>query len=81
MRERGFSLTEVLVALLLMTSLSLALLKKQWAQNLSKFNNVQLLGGVTMNGEKLYSDAERELEAIEKQLRDEYELPPLGLIG
>jgi hypothetical protein len=34
-----------------------------------------------MNGEKLYSDAERELEAIEKQLRDEYELPPLGLIG
>ena len=58
-----------------------AVIKKQWAQNLSKFNNVQLLGGVTMNGEKLYSDAERELEAIEKQLRDEYELPPLGLIG
>jgi hypothetical protein len=58
-----------------------ATIKKQWAQNLSKFNNVQLLGGVTMNGEKLYSDAERELEAIEKQLRDEYELPPLGLIG
>jgi len=58
-----------------------ASIKKQWAQNMSKFNNVQLLGGVTMNGEKLYSDAERELEAIERQLRDEYELPPLGLIG
>ena len=58
-----------------------ALIKKQWAQNLSKFNNVQLLGGVTMNGEKLYADAERELEIIEKQLRDEYELPPLGFIG
>jgi len=58
-----------------------ASIKKQWGQNLSKFNNVQLLGGVTMNGEKLYSDAERELEVIEKQLRDEYELPPLGLIG
>lgn len=58
-----------------------ASIKKQWAQNLSKFNNVQLLGGVTMNGEKLYADAERELEAIEKQLRDEYEFPPLGLIG
>jgi hypothetical protein len=58
-----------------------ASIKKQWAQNLSKFNNVQLLGGVTMNGEKMYADAERELESIEKQLRDEYELPPLGLIG
>lgn len=58
-----------------------ASIKKQWAQNLSKFNNVQLLGGVTMNGEKLYADAERELEIIEKQLRDEYEFPPLGLIG
>lgn len=58
-----------------------ATIKKQWAQNLSKFNNVQLLGGVTMNGEKLYADAERELEVIERQLRDEYELPPLGLIG
>jgi hypothetical protein len=59
----------------------IASIKKQWGQNLSKFNNVQLLGGVTMNGEKLYSDAERELEVIERQLREEYELPPLGLIG
>lgn len=58
-----------------------ASIKKQWAQNLSKFNNVQLLGGVTMNGDKMYADAEREMESIEKQLRDEYELPPLGLIG
>ncbi len=33
MRERGFSLTEVLVALLLMTSISLALLKQQWQIN------------------------------------------------
>lgn len=58
-----------------------ASIKKQWAQNISKFNNVQLLGGVTMNGDKMYADAERELETIERQLREEYELPPLGLIG
>lgn len=56
-------------------------IKKQWGTNLIKYNGVQLLGGVTMNGEKILSDAERELEIIEKQLRDEYELPPLGLIG
>lgn len=58
-----------------------ASIKKQWGQNLTKFSGVQLPGGITLNGEKLYTDAERELEEIEKQLRDEYELPPLGLIG
>jgi hypothetical protein len=58
-----------------------ATIKMQWGQNMSKFSNVQLLGGVTMNGDKLYADAERELENIERQLRDEYEEPPLGLIG
>jgi hypothetical protein len=56
-------------------------IKKQWGQNLIKFNGVQLPGGITMNGEKIYADAEKELEEIERQLRDEYELPPLGLIG
>ena len=59
----------------------IASIKQQWGINLIKYNGVQLLGGVTMNGERILSDAQRELEAIEKQLRDEYELPPLGLIG
>lgn len=58
-----------------------ASIKKQWGQNLTKFNGVQLPGGITLNGEKLYSDAEKEIEEVERQLRDEYELPPLGLIG
>lgn len=58
-----------------------ASIKKQWGVNLTKFNGVQLPGGITLNGEKIYADAEKELEEIEKQLRDEYELPPLGLIG
>jgi hypothetical protein len=58
-----------------------ASIKLQWGTNLIKYGNVQLPGGITLNGEKIYSDAERELEQIEKQLRDEYELPPLGLIG
>jgi hypothetical protein len=56
-------------------------IKKQWGSNLIKFNGVQLPGGISLNGEKLYADAEKELMEIEKQLRDEYELPPLGLIG
>jgi hypothetical protein len=58
-----------------------ASIKRQWGQNLTKFNGVQLPGGITLNGDKIYADAEKELEEVERQLRDEYELPPLGLIG
>jgi hypothetical protein len=56
-------------------------IKKQWGQNLIKFNGVQLPGGISFNGRQIFDDAVREIEEIEKQLRDEYELPPLGLIG
>ena len=31
-----------------------ALIKKQWGSNLSKFNGVQMLGGVTMNGADIF---------------------------
>ena len=58
-----------------------ASIKRQWGQNLTKFNGVQLPGGITLNGDKIYADAEKELEEVERQLRDEYELPPLGLTG
>ena len=39
-----------------------AMIKKYWGTNLTKFQNVQLPGGVTLNGEKIYSDAVEELE-------------------
>ena len=55
--------------------------KKQWGQNLIKFNGVLLPGGVALNGREIYEDAVRELEIIEDQLRKEYEMPPLDMIG
>lgn len=58
-----------------------ATIKKQWGQNLTKFNNVQLPGGITLNGEKIYNEAIREIEEIEQKLRLEYELPPMDMIG
>jgi len=58
-----------------------ALIKRQWGQNMIKFNNVQLPGGITLNGRQLYDDAEREIEEIEASLKSEYELPPLDMIG
>jgi len=46
-----------------------------------KFDGVQLPGGITLNGRQIYDDAVRELEEIEQKLKDEYELPPMDLIG
>ena len=58
-----------------------ALIKKQWGQNLIKFQGVSLPGGVLLNGRQLYDDAIAEIEQYEKELRDTYEEPPLDLIG
>ena len=58
-----------------------ALMKRQWGQNLIKFNGVKLPGGIELNGRQLYEDGERELEAIRQRMASEYELPPLDLIG
>jgi hypothetical protein len=58
-----------------------ALIKRQWGQNMIKFNGVQLPGGISLNGRQLYEDAVRELEEIEQKLKSEYEMPPLDMIG
>jgi len=58
-----------------------ALMKKQWGQNLTKFEGMQLPGGVTMNGRQLYDDATTELETIQTEMSLRYELPVDHLIG
>lgn len=58
-----------------------ALIKKQWGQNLIKFQGVKLPGGIELNGRQMYEDAERELEDIKQRMTLEYELPPYDFIG
>ena len=58
-----------------------ALMKRQWGQNLIKFQGVKLPGGVELNGRQLYDDAEKDLEIIREQMSNTYELPPLDMIG
>jgi len=58
-----------------------ALVKKQWGQNLIKFQGVKLPGGTELNGRQLYEDGERELEDIKQRMFSEYEMPPLDMIG
>ena len=58
-----------------------ALIKKQWGANLSKFNGVAMLGGVTMNGETIYSQAIEELNKLEEQIQLSFETPIDYMVG
>ena len=48
---------------------------------MSKFEGMQLPGGVTISGRQLYEDATAEIEKLEEKLRLEQELPVDFLIG
>lgn len=47
-----------------------ALFKRQWGTNLKKFSGIQLPGGVTLDGDKLYDEAITEIKDLEEELRD-----------
>ena len=52
-----------------------ALIKRTWGNNLKKFAGVQLPGGVTLNGDKIYEEAVEEIKALEDEMSSNYELP------
>jgi hypothetical protein len=58
-----------------------ALVKKQWATNIKKFSGLQLPGGVTLDGDKLYDEASEEIKELEDQMQTNYSLPPDFMIG
>tara|TARA_A100001201_G_scaffold89714_2_gene78596 strand:+ start:1315 stop:2178 length:864 start_codon:yes stop_codon:yes gene_type:complete len=58
-----------------------AAIKKQWGQNLIKFQGVKLPGGVELNGRAIYEDGQREMEEIRQRMSSDYELPPMDMIG
>jgi hypothetical protein len=56
-------------------------MKRQWGQNLIKFQGVKLPGGIELNGRQIYDDADKDLEIIREQMSNTYELPPFDMIG
>jgi len=57
-----------------------ALIKKQWGTNLTKFEGMQLPGGLTFNGGKIYDDAVAEIDKLEEEIRT-LQYPPEDMIG
>ena len=58
-----------------------ALIKRQWGANLSKFSGVEMLGGVTMNGADIYSQAQEEIDKLEERIQLAFELPVNYMMG
>jgi hypothetical protein len=58
-----------------------SLMKRQWGQNLIKFQGMKLPGGVELNGRQLYDDAQKEIDEITNKMFSTYELPALDMIG
>ena len=52
-----------------------ALIKRSWGNNLKKFNGIQLPGGVTLNGDKIYEEAKTEIDALHAEIGDKYGAP------
>jgi len=45
-----------------------ALFKRQWATNLKKFSGLQLPGGVSLDGQTMYQEAQQEIKELEEEL-------------
>ena len=58
-----------------------SLFKKQWGANLSKFDGVAMIGGVTLNGRQIYSEALQDIEKLETEIRSTFELNPAMIMG
>ena len=58
-----------------------SLFKKQWGANLSKFDGVAMIGGVTLNGRQIYSEALQDIDKLETEIRSTFELNPAMIMG
>jgi len=52
-----------------------ALIKQNFGQNMKKHGEIQMLGGVSVNGQQIFDEATAEIDALEADLRDTYEEP------
>jgi hypothetical protein len=58
-----------------------ALIKRQWGSNLKKFGDIELPGGVTLNGQELYNEAIKEIQELEEEMIISYSLPVSDMIA
>ncbi len=57
------------------------LVKRQHGENLKLTSGIQLMGGVTLNGESIYSEAEEKISKLEEEMMNKYSPPVMDAIG
>ena len=58
----------------------IALFKRQWGENIGKYDGYQLPSGITLNGGKIQEDAKDEIEKLIEELMGNYQLPAFGCL-
>jgi hypothetical protein len=57
------------------------LIKRQWGENLKKFEGLQMPGGITFNGQKIWEESQEALIKLEDEMISSYSLPVADMIG
>lgn len=57
------------------------LFKRQWGENLKKYDEVQMVGGVTVNGQQIWDEADGEIKELKEDLELKYTFPPDMMIA
>lgn len=60
---------------------AVALVKAQWGRNLTKYNQVNLPGGITMNGDQILSMAREDIKNIKDRFAMDWADPVLDEVG
>ena len=60
---------------------STALVKRQWGLNLTKYAQVQLPGGIVMNGDRILQDANQEIATLKERFSMDWADIPLDMVG
>jgi hypothetical protein len=58
-----------------------ALIKRQWGDNITKYDGVPLPGGLKFNGTKIRDDSQTEIDNLEHEMIHSYSLPVTDMIG
>jgi hypothetical protein len=58
-----------------------AMIKLQWGNNLSKFAGIQMPGGVTLDGVRIATEAQAEIDKIEEEMQSYNVLPGEFFLG
>ena len=64
-----------------LTQYSTALIKRQWGENLKKFEGLQMPGGLTFNGQKIWEESIEEIRRLEDEMISSYSLPVSDMTG